>query len=792
MSEKPDQAVPASSAAPAAPAQSSSSEEPKKGNDGSSSKSPAGGKGGENNKKGGNKKEKKPKKVKANAAPIPEFDLTWLESRNAVWDEVVARTEAARKAAAEAGDPVKVTLPDGTVHDGVKHVTTPMDVARKISTVLAQQKALVAEVNGDVWDMSRPFEGDATLKILTWDDDEAKKVFWHSSAHMLGLAMERTFGAHLCIGPPLDPEKGGGFYYDCSCAENFHVSESHFPALETVVKGVAKEKQTFTRMELTKDDALRMFSYNKYKCEIIEEQIPEGGTITAYRNGPLIDLCRGPHIPHTGKVKAFLVDKNSSAFWRGDAQKDVLQRVYGMSFPDKKLMDAWKELQEQIKLRDHRRIGIQQELFFFHPYSPGSAFWSPHGARIYNRLVDYIKGQYWKRDFQEVITPNIFSHDLFARSGHLAHYKDNLFNFEVEHNPFALKPMNCPGHAVIFGHRVRSYRELPLRFADFGVLHRNELSGALSGLTRVRRFQQDDAHIFCAPEQVKTEIDGCLDFLSEVYGIFGFEFDLELSTRPEGYLGSEEVWDRAEAELEEALNTYSKNTGKPWKLNPGDGAFYGPKIDIHVRDVMQRSHQLATIQLDFTQPERFDLAYTLPSDNSETAVAEITAAVEATELSAAASAPGEEATRTVSNLIPGKTARPVMIHRAVLGSVERMVAILTEHTAGKWPFWLNPRQICIIPVVDKYLPYADKVRARLHSEKFFVDVSRSSKMTLKNKIRVAQESGYNFIIVVGDEEEKGNSVNVRARDSLEHEREGAVQGLEDFVARCRELQASCK
>merc|ERR1711894_578897 len=412
------------------------------------------------------------------------------------------------------------------------------------------------------------------LELIKFNDDEGQYVFWHSSAHILGQAMEKIYGGQLCYGPPIDT----GFFYDMSADQA--VKEEDYKCIDDLVGKIVKEKQPFERLEMKKSDLLEMFKYNEFKLRILNEKV-KTETTTVYRNGPLIDLCRGPHVRHTGKVKAFSVTKNSATYWEGNSEAESLQRIYGISFPDSKQMKEWKHFQEEAAKRDHRKIGVQQDLFFFHELSPGSCFFQPKGAHIYNAK-------------------------LWQTSGHWDHYADCMFRFDIEKEPFGLKPMNCPGHCIMFDQKARSYRELPLRMADFGVLHRNELSGALTGLTRVRRFQQDDAHIFCMPEQVKTEMAGALDFLKHVYTIFGFTYQLRLSTRPEKYLGDIAVWDKAEKDLQESLDA----AGLPWTLNPGDGAFYGPKIDITLQDALRRSHQCATIQLDFQLPIRFNLSFT--------------------------------------------------------------------------------------------------------------------------------------------------------------------------------------
>jgi threonyl-tRNA synthetase len=558
---------------------------------------------------------------------------------------------------------------------------------------------------------------------LKFDSPEGKYVFWHSSAHILGQAMEKLYGCNLCVGPPLDE----GFFYEAQM--NKSVLAEDFEILNQIISKILSEKQPFERLTIPKDIALEMFKYNPYKSQILKEKVPEGGTCTIYRCGTLIDPCRGPHLPNTNRVKGFLVTKNSSSYWKGKAENDLLQRIYAISFPDKKMLEEWRKFQEEAAARDHRLIGKNQELFFFHPVSPGSCFFLPHGARIYNKLIEFIRSEYRKRGFTEVVTPNTYMSDLWITSGHWQKYKENMFIFKCEDQEFGLKPMNCPGHCLMFSHRLRSYRELPIRFADFGVLHRNELSGALTGLTRVRRFQQDDAHIFCSTDQIKSEIEGALDFMSHVYGIFGFEFNLELSTRPENFIGEIEMWNKAEKELAEVLDDWKLKTGKSWKLNPGDGAFYGPKIDIHIFDALKRSHQCATIQLDFQLPIRFNLEYVESNENT--------------------------------------IARPVIIHRAILGSVERMIAILIEHTAGKWPFWLSPRQVAIVPVSEKYNDYANEVKQKIHDAGFYVDSELSDK-SLAKKIRELQLAQYNYILVVGEKEKEKKTVNVRTRDNIVH------------------------
>ncbi|EDM08408.1 threonyl-tRNA synthetase-like 2, isoform CRA_a [Rattus norvegicus] len=614
---------------------------------------------------------------------------------------------------------ISVRVAGGKTVQGEEWKTTPYQVAAGISKELAEN-TVIAKVNGVLWDLDRPLEGDSTVELLMFDNEEAQAVYWHSSAHVLGEAMELYYGGHLCYGPPIE----NGFYYDMFIGDRV-VSSTELSALENICKTIIKEKQPFERLEVSKDSLLEMFKYNKFKCRILKEKV-DTPTTTVYRCGPLIDLCKGPHVRHTGKIKAIKIFKNSSTYWEGNPEMETLQRVYGISFPDSKMMRDWEKFQEEARSRDHRKIGKEQELFFFHDLSPGSCFFLPRGAFIYNTLMDFIREEYHKRNFTEVLSPNMYNSKLWETSGHWQHYSNNMFTFDIEKDTFALKPMNCPGHCLMFAHRPRSWREMPVRFADFGVLHRNELSGTLTGLTRVRRFQQDDAHIFCMVEQIEEEIKGCLHFLQSVYSTFGFSFQLNLSTRPEHFLGETEIWDEAERQLQNSLTGF----GKPWKINPGDGAFYGPKIDIKIKDAIGRYHQCATIQLDFQLPIRFNLTYVSKDGDDKN--------------------------------------RPVIIHRAILGSVERMIAILSENYGGKWPLWLSPRQVMIIPVGPACENYALQVSKECFEEGFMADVDLDDSCTLNKKIRNAQLAQYNFILVVGEKEKLNNSVNVRTRDNKIH------------------------
>jgi threonyl-tRNA synthetase len=464
------------------------------------------------------------------------------------------------------------------------------------------------------------------------------------------------------------------------------------------------------------------------------------------------------------RIKAFKILKHSSSYFLGDQKNDSLQRIYGVSFPDKKDLKAHLEMLEEAAKRDHRRIGIDQELFFFDQQSPGSAFFLPHGMRIYNTLMAFLRSEYWNRGYQEVSSPNMFNSSLWKSSGHWQHYSEDMFVLDIEKEKWALKPMNCPGHCLIFRHRERSYRELPIRMAEFGVLHRNEASGALSGLTRVRRFVQDDTHVFCTVDQIGQEIEAIFEFFVVVYKALGLTFKLKLSTRPEGYIGRLEDWDKAEDTLKKSLDKFTSERGETYELNPGDGAFYGPKIDITVGDALNRFFQCATVQLDFQLPQRFGLEYV----NGETiAKSEEPAAAPKAAAPAATDAPAAEKkddAKVETKDPPAGYSRPVMIHRAIIGSFERMMGILTEHFGGKWPFWLSPRQILVVPVMPAENDYVDEIVAKFREAGFFADPDTTGK-TMKQKIAIGQAIGYNFIFVVGPEEKKSGSVNMRNRDA---------------------------
>jgi len=717
----------------------------------------------------------------------PTPNPSYIPDRLAVWDRIHAKAQAELKS--KPRDPISITLPDGSKLEGISWATTPMEIAEGISKRLAADSvaALVTYTSGFVdsvagveeeeeddmedededdestatklsrlWDLTRPLEGDCSIELIKFDDPRGQQVFWHSSAHMMGCSLEKEFGGHLGIGPPVE----GGFYYDVFLGSK-RVSDADYPQIKKGIDDLRKDDQPFERLVVTREEALELFAGNPFKVDLIQRKVPPGTLTSAYRCGDLVDLCRGPHVPTTGRVKAFEVTKSSSAYYLGSQENDALQRVYGVSFPSAKQLKAHLKVLEEAKERDHRRIGKQQQLFFFDALtSPGSCFWTGHGARIYNRLQELMRAEYRARGFEEVMSPNIYSADLFKRSGHYDNYREDMYGFKVEGQEWFLKPMNCPGHCMMFGSKPRSYRELPMRLADFGVLHRNELSGTLSGLTRVRRFQQDDAHIFCAEQHIKDEVASALKFVFDIYSIFGFEFTLALSTRPKKALGSIELWDRAEQQLREALD----GTGKPWSLKKGDGAFYGPKIDIQLKDALGRGHQCGTVQLDFQLPIRFDLRY-------QTEVGE------STQPDSTISVPEGERD------LPAGFERPVILHRAILGSVERMLGVLCEHYAGRWPFWLSPRQVMVVPVSADAFEYASYVKEFLYAKGYHAEVNLSDR-TMNKKIREAQIDQFNYILVVGLEEENNMTVNIRLRGQ---KKPVGTKGLQELADEFEEM-----
>eukprot|EP01054_Gregarina_sp_Poly1_P007781 Gregarina_sp_Poly_1__7780@NODE_43_length_18077_cov_117_559078_g37_i0_p1_GENE_NODE_43_length_18077_cov_117_559078_g37_i0NODE_43_length_18077_cov_117_559078_g37_i0_p1_ORF_typecomplete_len781_score115_21tRNAsynt_2b/PF00587_25/9_8e47HGTP_anticodon/PF03129_20/6_2e17TGS/PF02824_21/1_6e12tRNA_SAD/PF07973_14/9_5e09KCH/PF16944_5/0_12_NODE_43_length_18077_cov_117_559078_g37_i01437116713 len=746
-------------------------------------------------------------KIGGDVTLIADGQADFIAERDALFQALYDAQQ--QRLAALPNHTITVQLPNGDKKDGIANQTTPFEIASAISPGLAKQ-ALVARVlfhtdidtevanaeddiseessneseseeqqKGVLWDMNRPLPASCNVEFLKFDSTEAKHCFWHSAAHLLGLSLEHNFGVEVTIGPALQR----GFYYDFYAGDKLSVTPEHYAVIQkTAEKHCAGQGHAFQRLELTKEEALALFASNPFKVALIAAKVPEDGRTSAYRCGPFIDLCTGPHIPNLNFIKAFEIEKHSSSYWLADAKGDVLQRVYGIAFPDSKLMKEHKLLVEEAKKRDHRILGNNLDLFFFEPnYSPGCCFWLPEGAKIFNKLVDLMRSEYRFRGFQEVVTPNVFSCELFKTSGHYQNYKDSMFIMDVETKEWGMKPMNCPGHCCMFKHMAPSYRQLPLRLADFGVLHRNEFSGSLSGLTRVRRFQQDDAHIFCTLEQVGSEVAGALQFLFFIYELFGFKFQLYLATRPKKALGTVELWETAEQQLRQALDS----SGVPWKLNRGDGAFYGPKIDIKLFDALGRGHQCGTIQLDFQLPLRFDLQFKTASSGL-------------TEEPRSEAEPHKQVAKPThgtptknldgsleTELKPGFE-RPVMIHRAILGSIERLTAVILEHTGGRLPFWVSPRQAMICPISEKNFKYAQYVRDVLHCRGFDVGLDMSNN-TINKKIREAQVYQWNYILVVGATEEESQTVMVRQREDPRNQVQQTLTELVEHFEKLRDI-----
>jgi len=608
---------------------------------------------------------------------------------------------------------IKITLTDNSVKNFPEGITA-LEVTESIGSRLAAA-AIVAEVNDTLVDLSSKITTDAKFKVHTFSSEKGKKVFWHASAHLLEQAVTRLYPkAKITIGPAIE----NGFYHD------FAHSPFHPNDLEKIEKEMAKiasANYEVKRLELTAAEAKKMFKDNKYKLEILKQEA-KADKVTAYKQGEFVDLCRGPQVLSTGVIKAFKLTKISSAYWRGNQKNDELQRIYGISFPEKKDLNKYLQMVELAEKNDHRKLGKELELIWFHDWSPGSPFFLPKGTIIYNILQAFLREEYRKRGYMEVITPQLFNKKLWELSGHWDHYKENMFILDVDGTEFSLKPMNCPSHVLIFKSRARSYRELPMRLADFCYLHRNELRGVLAGLTRVRKFSQDDAHIFCTEEQIDEELNQMIKFAKYIYSdVFKFAITARLSTRPDKSMGEKKAWDTAEAALEKIL----KQNKIKYEIKPGDGAFYGPKIDMDVRDALGREHQLVTIQLDFQMPKRMGVTYE-----------------------------GND----------GKKHTVVMLHRAILGSFERFIALLIEHYAGKFPLWLSPEQVRILTVADRFDEYAQEVAKKYRNRGIRAEVDIRAE-TISYKVREAELAKVNYILVVGEKELNSGTVTVRTRDN---------------------------
>jgi threonyl-tRNA synthetase len=577
-------------------------------------------------------------------------------------------------------------------------------------------QALGASINGKNYDLSHSLnEGDNVL-FWSFEEGEGKKIYWHTSAHVLAQAVLRIWPEAIpTIGPPIE----NGFYYDFA---NLTISDSDFERIEQEMQKIVSENHLSERLTFkNKEEALRAFSHNKYKIELINS-FETNEPLTAYRQGEFFDLCRGPHLFNLGKIKAIKIMKTSGAYWKGDSNNEMLTRIYAISFPDRKMLKEYVQRIEEAKKRDHKILGPKLDLFSLKEEAPGMPFIHPKGLLVWNQLINYIRECLDNAGYVEIKTPSMMVRDLWEISGHWSNYREHMFTSQVEGRDFAIKPMNCPGCMLFYKSAIHSHRELPLRVAEIGNVHRYEPSGSLSGLFRVRSFHQDDAHIFMKPEDIQNEILAVLNLADLIYTAFGLNYHLELSTRPEkNTIGTEDEWKVATAGLKGALDA----TKRPYKINEGDGAFYGPKIDFHIRDAIQRTWQCGTIQLDMSLPERFELEYTA-SDGSKK--------------------------------------RPVMIHRALFGSIERFFGILIEHFSGRFPLWLSPLHVRLLTVADRHQPYADEVASRIKKAGFYVDVDHSQESVSK-KVRNAQLAQINYILIVGDQEVEHKKINLRTREN---------------------------
>lgn len=611
-----------------------------------------------------------------------------------------------------AEDTIQLTFPDGVSRE-YPIGTTGLGVAESISSGLARE-ALGVQVDGNTRDLLHPLTEDAEVRILTWKDDEGKEVYWHSASHLMAHAVELLYpGAKFGVGPAIEE----GFYYDIDIE---HVlTPEDLERIEKTMLDLARENTAFERRILSRDEALELWKAknDEYKIEMISD-FSEDEVITCYTEGTFTDLCRGPHLPTVGKIKYVKLLNVSGSYWRGDAANKQMQRIYGIAFPKKKELEEYIERLEEARKRDHRKLGRELELFAFHDVAPGAPFWLPRGMIIFRELQALIRDLLDHAGYDEILTPILVKKELWEQSGHWQHYKENMFLIEDgEDQIYSLKPMNCPESTYVYRQKVRSYRDLPLRYSELGVNHRNELSGALNGMFRVRQFHMDDAHLYVRPDQILDEITALLRLVDRFYKIFGFEPFYKLSTRPEDAMGDPTLWETAEKGLHDALEL----NGIDYKLSPGDGAFYGPKIDISVRDALGRSWQLATIQLDFQMPERFELEY-IDEDNERR--------------------------------------RPVMIHRAIMGSMERFIGVLIEHFAGAFPTWLSPIQVAVLPISDQFMEYArsvsdqlDAVGVRAHLD------DRNEKIGYK--IRDWEMHKVPYMLIVGEKERASASVSVR-------------------------------
>ncbi len=605
---------------------------------------------------------------------------------------------------------VHITFPDGNIKS-FENPPTGLEIARSISEGFARN-CVALRTNGHILDLSDRIDNDTKVRLITTKDPEALDILRHSAAHVMAQAILRLYkGAHLTIGPAVED----GFYYDIDMEP---ISEEDFAKIEAEMKKAIKAREPFKRVKVSKEEALAFYKNEPYKLEMIQDL--EDGTISYYRHGDFTDLCRGPHVPDTGFIKAFKLMKVSGAYWRADQSNAQLQRIYGTAFFDKKALKAYLNFLEEARKRNHRKIGIALDLFSFHDEAPGMPFFHAKGMVVWNALLEYWREEHRAAGYVETKTPITLNRDLWERSGHWENYRENMYTTTIDETEFAIKPMNCPGGMLLFGSKRYSYRDLPIRQAEIGLVHRHELSGVLSGLFRVRAFHQDDAHIFMRPDQIQEEILGVLKLVERIYGTFGLGFHLELSTRPEKSIGTDEQWAEATDGLQAALDVY----GSDYKVNQGDGAFYGPKIDVHIKDALGRTWQCGTVQLDMSLPQRFNLSY-IDADNDKR--------------------------------------RPIMIHRVIYGSIERFFGILVEHFAGKFPLWLAPVQAILLPINDELAAYANDVN-RMLVEAGLRTVVDSRAESLNKKIRDAQLNYIPLILTIGKKEQAASTLSVRTLD----------------------------
>ena len=606
---------------------------------------------------------------------------------------------------------INITFPDNSIK-GFENIPTGMDVAISISEGFAGN-CVAMKINGQLFDLNQDIKKDTAISFITANDEEGLDILRHSSAHVMAEAVLNIYpDAKLTIGPVVED----GFYYDIDMDP---ISTDDLGAIEAEMKKIINAKNRFERKVVSKEQALEIFKDNPFKLELINE-LDETEEISLYRNGNFIDLCRGPHIPHTGMIKGFKLLKISGAYWRADQKREQLQRLYGISFFDKKKLNKYLHLIEEAKKRDHRKLGTRLDLYSFHDEAAGMPFFHARGMEIWNALLEYWRDEHRKAGYVETKTPVMLNRKLWEQSGHWENYRENMYTSMIDDEEYAIKPMNCPGGMLLYKTKAYSYRDLPVRAGEVGLVHRHELSGALSGLFRVRAFHQDDAHIFMTSDQIEDEVLGVLNLSQRIYSRFGLDFHLELSTRPKKSIGSDEQWEEATNGLKAALDKY----GREYFINEGDGAFYGPKIDIHIKDALGRTWQCGTVQLDMALPERFDLSYK-GQDNEKH--------------------------------------RPIMIHRVIYGSLERFFGILVEHFAGRFPLWMAPVQAILLPINQDLAGYAEKIKAELDTHRIRCEVDKRSE-TLKKKIRDAQLVYVPLIITIGDKEKETRTLSVRTLD----------------------------